>query len=104
MTHAYCASGVVQFSSKRSPVYEAFSERGALQERPGRTRADGVNLYFFIIIIFNFFFFPRRSAHRVKAKSGERSEGERQRKNFSFPIFRRKIVSSSCVWERALWQ
>lgn len=57
MTHAYCASGVVQFSSKRSPVYEAFSERGALQERPGRTRADGVNLYFFIIIIFNFFFF-----------------------------------------------
>ena len=43
MTHAYCASGVVQFSSKRSPVYEALSERGALQEGPVRTRGDGVS-------------------------------------------------------------
>lgn len=40
MTHAYCASGVVQFSSKRSLVCEALSERSTLQERPVQTRGD----------------------------------------------------------------
>lgn len=72
MTHAYCASGVVRFSSKRSPVYRALSERAALRERPVRTRGHGLS-----------WASNCGAIHRVKARSGENGEGRRKRKNFS---------------------
>lgn len=80
MTHAYCASGVVQFSNKRSLACEALSERrGAICANEGRQ--DEVDEPF-----------RRVSACRDTARSRENRKGEMKRKNFSFRIFRMKSL------------